>query len=166
MKCPVCSKEMVEENFGGMLVDVCEIGCRGIWFDWMELTKLDERNEGLGAALEEALNNPRSNDESRGKIKCPKCDLPMYRHIHLRTKEVDVDECGHCGGFFLDSGELKATRDTYMSEEEEKEYLDSLLADMPDYLLAEKNVERMRARNEALGRYTKFLRLSYYMTGK
>lgn len=166
MKCPVCSKEMVEENFGGVHVDVCKIGCRGMWFDWMELIKLDEQNEGLGAALEEALNNPRSNDENRGKIKCPKCDIPMYAHIHLRTKEVNVDECVNCGGFFLDSGELKATRDTYMSEQEEKEYLDALLADMPDYQLAKKNVERMRARNEALRRYTRFLRLSYYMTGR
>lgn len=166
MKCPICSKEMVEEDFGGVLVDVCEIGCRGMWFDWMELTKLDEQNEGLGAALEEALNNPRSNDESRGKIKCPKCGIPMYRHVHLRTKQVNVDECGNCGGFFLDSGELKATRDTYMSEEEEKEYLGALLADMPDYHAAMENVEKMQTRNKALRKYTRFLRLSYYMTGK
>lgn len=166
MQCPVCKKEMVEEDFGGVKVDVCKIGCRGIWLDWMELSKLDESNEGLGAALEEALNYPRSNDESRGKINCPKCDIPMYVHIHLRTKEVNVDECGNCGGFFLDSGELKATRDTYMSEQEEKEYLDDLLANMPDYQMAKQDVERMRVRNEALRRYTRFLRLSYYVTGK
>ncbi len=166
MKCPVCAKEMVEEDFGGIHVDVCKIGCRGMWFDWMELIKLDEQNEGLGAALEEALYNPRSNDENRGKIKCPKCGIPMYAHIHLRTKDVNVDECGECGGFFLDSGELQATRDTYMSEEEEKEYLDNLLSHMPEYQMAEKNIEMMKTRNEALRRYTRFLRLSYYMTGK
>lgn len=166
MKCPVCSKEMVEENFGDVLVEVCETGCRGIWFDWMELTKLDEQNEGLGAALEEALNYPRSNDESRGKIKCPKCDTSMYAHIHLRTKEINVDECVSCGGFFLDSGELKATRDTYMSDEEEKEYLDSLLNDMPDYQQAKIDLKKMQTRNEALRKYTRFLRLSYYMTGR
>jgi len=166
MKCPVCGKEMVEENFGGVVVDLCRIGCNGIWFDWMELTKLDEQNEGLGAALEDALDNPRVNDESRGKIDCPKCGIPMYKHIHLRTKEIDVDECVNCGAFFLDSGELKATRDTYMSDEEEKEYLDSLLGDIPDYQAAQENIKMMKARNEALRKYTRFLRLGYYMTGR
>ena len=51
MKCPVCSKEMVTENFG-VSVDVCENGCKGIWFDQRKLVMLDEKNEGLGAALE------------------------------------------------------------------------------------------------------------------
>ena len=53
MKCPVCGKEMVQENFG-VNVDVCENGCKGIWFDQGELRMLDENNEGLGAALENA----------------------------------------------------------------------------------------------------------------
>jgi Zn-finger nucleic acid-binding protein len=157
---------MVEQDFGGVKVDVCVRGCKGLWFDWMELTKLDEANEGLGAALGEALKHPRANDEHRGKINCPKCGIPMYAHTHLRTKEVNVDECGHCGGFFLDSGELKATRDTYMSDQEEEEYLESLLNDMPDYQEKKEKVEKMRVRNEALRRYTRFLRLSYYVTGR
>ncbi len=165
MKCPICGKEMIVEDFGGVLVDVCKFGCKGLWFDWMELVKLDEENEGLGAALAEALDQPPSTG-SQGKIKCPKCGIPMYRHVHLRTKEVIVDECGQCGGFFLDSGELKATRDRYMSDQEEEEYLNSQLAEMPDYQLAKKNVEEMKKRNEAVRKYTKFIRLSYYMTGK
>jgi hypothetical protein len=49
MNCPVCSKAMVEKDFGGVRVDVCQDGCKGIWFDWMELIKLDEQNEGLRA---------------------------------------------------------------------------------------------------------------------
>ncbi len=32
MNCPVCSKEMVEEDFG-QKVFVCENGCKGMWTD-------------------------------------------------------------------------------------------------------------------------------------
>ena len=46
MNCPVCGKEMVSEDFG-VNVDVCENGCKGIWFDWGKLAKLDQKNEGV-----------------------------------------------------------------------------------------------------------------------
>jgi len=62
MKCPVCSKDMAAKNFG-IQVDICEDGCKGIWFDQGELKMLDEKDEGLGAALEGALRCPRSNDQ-------------------------------------------------------------------------------------------------------
>ena len=65
--------EMAEKNFGGILVDVCEDGCKGIWFDWNELNRLDEKNEGLGKALKKSLTYPRVNDDNRVQIKCPRC---------------------------------------------------------------------------------------------
>src|SRR6266480_2257052 len=89
MKCPVCGKEMVTENFG-VNVNVCENGCKGIWFDQGELAMLDEKNEGLGAALEAALHYPRHNDGQRGQIKCPKCGIPMHTHKYKRDKEVSA----------------------------------------------------------------------------
>jgi len=157
---------MIEKDFGGVMVDVCKDGCKGIWFDCFELTKLDEKNEGLGNALQEALNYPRTNDEDRGKINCPKCNIPMHVHKYQSSKEINVDECYSCGSFFLDSGELKVARDTFMSEQEEGEYLQKLLKDNPSYQKAKKNLEKEKARAEALRRYTRFLRLSYYMTGR
>ncbi|UCD57386.1 MAG: zf-TFIIB domain-containing protein, partial [Candidatus Hydrogenedentota bacterium] len=114
MKCPLCKKEMVEEDFGGVKVDVCVIGCRGMWFDWFELSQLDDKHEGFGNALKEALDYPRVKDERRGEINCPKCGIPMLRHKYESAKEVNVDECYGCGGIFLDSGELKVIRDTHM----------------------------------------------------
>lgn len=166
MQCPVCQKEMVEKDFGGVKVDVCKNGCKGIWFDWMELTKLDEKNEGASNALKEALHYPRINDENRGKIKCPKCGIPMHIHQYISSKEVNVDECYACGGFFLDSGELKEIRDTFMSEQEEKKYLQKLLNDIPRYQQAVVDQEKERTRAEALRRYTRFLRFRYYATGE
>jgi len=122
---------MVEEDFGGVLVDVCKNGCKGIWFDWRELKNLDENHEGVGQALEEALESPRLNNADRGPLNCPKCGLKMREHKYKNAKEVNVDECYACGGFFLDSGELKQTRDSYMNEDEREVYVQRLISETP-----------------------------------
>ncbi len=166
MNCPVCSQGMIEKDFGGVKVDVCQNGCKGIWFDWMELIKLDEKNEGLGKVLEEALNYPRTNDGSRGRIKCSKCGVLMHAHMYQSSTEVNVDECYACGGFFLDSGELTVIRNTFMSEQEEEEYTRKLLSEVPDYQEAQTDFTKQQQRTDAIRRYTRFMRLSYYMTGK
>ena len=158
MYCPVCSKQMVGENFGGVKVDVCKNGCKGIWFDWFELSKLDESNEGLGAALDEALDQPRAGDEGRGKTDCPKCGMKMQIHKYKKANQVTVDECYSCSGIFLDAGELGAIRDAYMSEEDERAHLDQLLADMPDYQMKKMDVQKQKERNAALGKFTRYIR--------
>ena len=122
---------MVEEDFGKVRVDVCKNGCKGIWFDWGELKELNESHEGIGKALEEALNSPRTPDADRGPLKCPKCGIPMQTHKYKSAKEVTVDECYACGGFFLDSGELKQIRDHYMDDHERDAYVQHLLDERP-----------------------------------
>jgi len=166
MECTVCGKEMKEQDFGGVMVDVCVNGCKGMWFDWFELGKLDENNEGCGRALQEALHYPQENDENREKINCPKCGLPMHIHKYQSSKEVNVDECYNCGGFFLDSGELKIIRDTFMSEEERDAYAQKLIDDVPEFKQAVEDREKDKARVAAIKNFTKFIRVSYYMTGK
>ena len=166
MKCPVCSKQMLQKDFGGVAVDVCAEGCKGIWFDWFELSKLDERNEGEGQALQEALKNSRVNDASRSPIRCPKCGLPLHAHKYPSDKEMNVDECYQCGGFFLDSGELKVIREHSMTPEEEERYCQKLMDENPLFAQAKKDLEKEKIRNEAIRRYTRFIRLSYYMTGR
>jgi len=145
MDCPVCGKLMVEEDFGDVNVDVCKNGCKGIWFDWGELEQLDENHEGVGRALEEALKSPRVNDADRGPINCPKCGIAMHTHKYGRAKEVNVDECYACGGFFLDSGELRQIRDSYMSNQERDAYVKKLI----DEKLLNEDVERAKIRASA-----------------
>src|SRR5438876_1143343 len=99
MKCPACKQEMINKDFGGIQVDVCENGCKGLWLDQGELRRLDEKNEGLGAALEAALRYPSNNRGQRGQLVCPKCSIPMHTHKYNRAKEVNVDECYQCGAF-------------------------------------------------------------------
>ena len=152
MNCPVCEKPMVEEDFGGVQVDVCRDGCKGIWFDWLELVRLDENSEGAGAALEEALRSPRVNDDDRGQLNCPKCGMPMQTHKYKSAKEVNIDECYGCGGYFLDSGEIREVRDNYMTEEQEQAYVDKLLEDFPEIQAMDEAVAAEKAQQrEAAG---------------
>ncbi len=161
MKCPVCGKDMIQENFG-VNVDVCENGCKAILFDQGELRMLDEKNEGLGAALEAALRYPRNNEGKRGQIKCPKCSLPMHIHKYKRAKEVNVDECYNCGSFFLDSGELTDIRNNYMSDAEVKAYAEKIMSAVPEYAQALKDLDAQKKRLEAIHKYTKFMTFSYW----
>jgi Zn-finger nucleic acid-binding protein len=161
MQCPVCGKEMVTKNFG-VEVDVCENGCKGMWFDHGELAMLDEKNEGLGAALQEALKYPRSNEGRRGQIKCPKCGIPMHAHKYQRAKEVNVDECYGCGGFFLDSGELAEIRDHYMSDAEVQAYADQMINAVPGYAQEVNRLDAEKNRLDAIRRFTGVLSLHYW----
>ncbi len=161
MKCPACGKDMVRENFG-VNVDVCENGCKGIWFDQGELRMLDEKDEGLGAALEAGLRSPRRNDANRGPLNCPKCSIPMHTHGYARDQAVNVDECYKCGGFFLDSGELKAIRDNYMSDADVKVYADQIIASVPGYGQAVHDLEAEHRRVESVQKFTKFMTVNYW----
>lgn len=162
MQCPVCSGTMVEKDFGGVAVDVCENGCKSIWFDHLELVKLDEPDEGLGAAIESALKHPRVNNELRSAVKCPKCGIHMQIHQYKRSKEVNVDECYSCGGFLLDSGELKEIRDTYMSDAECADYQKKLISSVPSYATRENKIESMENRHDAIAAFTGLLSKKYW----
>ena len=163
MNCPVCGMSMAEEDFGGVKVDVCREGCKGLWFDWQEVKRLDENNEGAGEALEEAVKSPRVNEGEREQLQCPKCGIPMHAHKYSNTKEVNVDECYACGGFFLDSGELKEIRDNFMSEEEREAYAQKLLDDMPEYKAMQEELEKAQLRAEAGGKFSKLLRKALFL---
>jgi Zn-finger nucleic acid-binding protein len=158
MNCPICGKEMIEEECKNIKIDICKEGCKGMWFDWSELSKFDEKNEKVSEALEEALNYPRASDDNRGPIKCPKCGINMHAHRYQSSKGVMVDECYTCGGFFLDSGELKVIRDTCMSEEEQEEYAQRIIKGIAGY----QNLARSKERSIAVQRFAKFLTQKYY----
>lgn len=166
MDCPVCSKSMTQKNLGGVTVQVCAEGCKGIWFECGELAKLDEVNEGVGQALRDALAAPRTNDANRADLTCPKCQISMHHHLYEGEKEVNIDECDKCGGIFLDSGELKAIRGHHMSGAEESAYLQKLLDHLPSYEQGEHDLTKQEQRLDALRHWTRFLRVSYFMTGK
>ena len=169
MNCPVCSKQMVEEDFG-VKVNVCENGCKGIWFPHWALQKIDQNHEGVGKALEAALLSPRNNKSDRGPIQCPVCHILMHKHQYSRAHEVNVDECYGCEGFFLDSGELSAIRNKAMTDKEVDIYTNNLVGDITgnpnevakDEAIIEDNVREYERRVEAINKLGKILQIHYW----
>lgn len=140
---------MVAVDFGSATVDICRDGCKGIWFEPLELRPVEAERDAINAALNEALDHPRVKDQGRGRLTCPKCEVPMHTHKFKSAREVDVDECYVCGGLFLDSGELKAIREGALSEEESRAYYARLVSELPVYREAERELTRKKLDAEA-----------------
>ena len=169
MKCPACSNPMTQVKVQDIAVDVCKGGCGGIWFDGLELKKVDEPHEALGEELMHVRRDSAAVVRDNEKRECPRCEgMPMMQHFASVKREVTVDECPNCAGFFLDYGELNEIREQYETEEERSKAAESLFADLFDDTIAaatqqnETKLERARS----LARMFRFLLPSYYIPGK
>src|SRR5258707_13500020 len=111
MKCPACFNELTEIQVGSVEVDVCHGGCGGVWLDAFELQRVDEESETAG---EQLLDIPRDEtlvvDFAR-KRECPRCTgFKLKRHFFSAKRQIEVDECPNCAGYWLDAGELARIR--------------------------------------------------------
>lgn len=112
MKCPACFKELRPLTVGKLTVDVCRGGCGGIWFDAFELQQVDEPNEPGEPWLFDIGRDPHLHLDFQRKRACPKCaDIKLKRRHFSAKREVEVDECPGCGGYWLDAGELEKIRE-------------------------------------------------------
>lgn len=111
MKCPACSRDLVEINAGGLRVDVCQDGCGGIWFDNRELQQVDEAHEfDLDPFLDIRYDLDVLVDFSARRT-CPRCTgSVLMRQGYGGSNRIQVDRCATCGGIFLDGGELTQIR--------------------------------------------------------
>jgi uncharacterized protein len=118
MKCPRCKTELRQTDCGevGLVaVDLCP-GCRGMWVDEGELDVLDDSVSSNAELLdyqkvegvEELLDCPRCSDERL---------LPM---TPPEAKELVIDRCESCHGFWLDEGELDKVRELLLNIDSEK----------------------------------------------
>ncbi len=159
MICPNCKAEMVEKDFGGVKVDICENGCHGIWFDNFEIEKLDEHSEGKGEELKKILEQSTKPVPRQRKLECPYCNIKMAEHRY-RMGQIYIDECYGCGGIFLDAGELKEIRDQFKSDGELKEKVGEILSANSNY--TDKSVSSKRPA-KTLSMAEKLLKLIGYM---
>jgi hypothetical protein len=51
MSCPACSRALTEKQAGSVSLIVCQNGCGGVWFDALELDRVDEESEAVGELL-------------------------------------------------------------------------------------------------------------------
>ena len=111
MKCPVCVNELVATKLGGVTVDICQGGCAGIWFDAFELQKVDEQNEVPEEWLLRIQRDPGIQIDSSRRRECPRCDdIKLKRHFFSAHRQIEVDLCPGCAGYWLDAGELEKIR--------------------------------------------------------
>lgn len=121
MQCPACNHALSQVQSGSLTVDACKGGCGGLWFDQLEVRKVDDPDEDASGLLE-IERDPSVVVDSAKRLKCPKCDdVVLMRHYFSVKRAVQVDECPSCGGFWLDAGELAQIRAEYHSEEERSE---------------------------------------------
>jgi Zn-finger nucleic acid-binding protein len=111
MKCPACSHELMEFVIGGVTVDACEGGCAGIWFDAFELQRVDDQNEIAGDTVLCLQRDPKTVVDFTRKRECPRCaGIKLKRQFFNPKLRIEVDHCPHCGGYWLDAGELEKIR--------------------------------------------------------
>lgn len=169
MNCPVCANTLSEIEAGGIRVNVCKDGCAGTWFDWFELQEVDEPDESVADFL---LTVPREYvaELTGGKQRqCPRCeDQPMQRHFFSVKREVEVDECPSCGGFWLDAGELSAIRGLFDSEDSAREAAREIFGDLVEENFAEIRAEsdEKRQKSRRIAHLFRFICPSYYIPGK
>lgn len=108
MNCPACFKPLAEIKVGSVKIDVCEGGCGGIWFDAFELERVEREQHGAGGALVRVKRDPALGVDFSLKRDCPRCDgIKLKRHFFSARRQVEVDQCPNCGGYWLDAGELE-----------------------------------------------------------
>jgi Zn-finger nucleic acid-binding protein len=111
MQCPACFHALTEVQVGSLLVDVCQGGCGGIWFDAFELQQVDGPAEAAGESLLHIQRDERVAVDALRKRDCPRCPgIKLYRHFFSAQRRVEVDQCPNCGGYWLDAGELELIR--------------------------------------------------------
>ena len=117
MTCPACNNNLTKVTVNKVELDVCKDGCAGVWFDNYEFEKFDEESEFASSDILDVEKNESSNVDFLEKRPCPKCDdITMMRHFFSVKHEVEMDECGFCGGIWLDDNELSRIRAMYPDE--------------------------------------------------
>jgi len=169
MQCPECGRETSPVTIANITVDVCKDGCGGIWFDAFELKKFDEPSEGAGEALLDYTRVPGVEVDVTQRFHCPRCtDTLLMRHLFSVKRQVVVDECPSCGGFWLDPGELRQIRSEYPSEEARRqaagEYFDDVFGAQMAAIHGEDQARLERAQHFA--HMFRFICPSYYIPGK
>lgn len=169
MNCPACGNVLQAITVSDIAVDVCEGGCGGIWFDNFELKKFDEPHESAGQELLDIEQNQSITVDRSKRLKCPKCDdVVMMRHFFSVKKEVEVDECPGCGGFWLDAGELCKIRSLFDTEQEREKAAEEYFSEIfgGEIAAMEAGDQAKLDKVRKISNMFRFICPSYYIPGK
>ncbi|MDD5556228.1 MAG: zf-TFIIB domain-containing protein [bacterium] len=168
MICPACGSELREMKTESVVVDVCDGGCGGIWFDRFELQRVDEPHEAACPVLLASEGSPHVEVDHGRRRNCPRCpDTVMMRHFFSVKQQVEVDQCPGCGGYWLDPGELALIRSEYGSEEERRVAAREYFKDIFGHELAAMRAEGSEKAERAwrIARMFRYICPSHYIPG-
>jgi len=112
VNCPRCKSPLKTIDLGeysgeyaAVVIDSCP-ECEGVWYDQGEL---DARDESVWTNVE-ALNFETRLTGGRRAL-CPKCEVPLVPVSPKGARQIVIDRCPECFGFWLDAGELELLQD-------------------------------------------------------
>jgi len=113
--CPDCNLALTARDFQGITIDTCP-KCAGIFFDEGEVNQL--KGKGLQAMeeLEDAIVPEEQHEATADKFRlCPNCKDSMDKFRYMYHSDVVLDECGQCGGIWVQDGELGRMREVLVA---------------------------------------------------
>jgi Zn-finger nucleic acid-binding protein len=112
IKCPACQKNLHKLYVTTIEVDVCEDGCKGIWFDNGELNIIkDLKYSAIAKEIEGQYDAEKEKTPNEIPLRnCPHCRIKMKRYNWALKSDIYVDICHTCYGTWLDYGELKGIK--------------------------------------------------------
>lgn len=109
--CPSCKHSLSPVTTDSVMVDICDSGCGGIWFDKSELDRFENPAVFLPPQLFRVLPNSIVAIDRNKSRNCPRClNQVLHEQLKNETLGIEVDSCLSCGGVWLDLGEINSIR--------------------------------------------------------
>jgi Zn-finger nucleic acid-binding protein len=97
---------------GPVLLDICQNGCGGVWFDAAELAQLNHAVPTGKKPLAQIIRDPTVPVDADSIRKCVRCrGVKLERKLFSLGTGVILDRCPKCAGTWLDHGELETIRE-------------------------------------------------------
>lgn len=106
MNCPVCRKELIEENYKGVMLHRCG-GCDGFWFEKGEFEEVVEKeDEFLKWSDLELWKQNESHSLGARSESCPNCSDTLYE-VKYKGHDIHPWVCLQCKGAWIRKEEME-----------------------------------------------------------
>jgi Zn-finger nucleic acid-binding protein len=158
---------MSQKTISDVVLDVCDGGCGGIWFDKNEFKKFDESIEPDADALVTLKVTKKPTLPS--PYTCPRCaPVKLFRHFSSVKRKIAIDDCPKCTGVWLDVGELTQIRAEFNTEAERRAAAEKIYTELVEQQTATLHAQSQQnlARAKKFASALRFICPSYYIPGK
>lgn len=148
MECPCCKGLLIEQAIG----DINFYSCTNCYGVWIPKGKLDLLLNFFVKRVEQAKD--RSDTEKtkikvvdlhkEAKLKCPVCDIQMFKFNYAYDSNVIIDRCLTCSGIYTDKGEVNKIAEYLKKGENQEQIAKIVFKDMSNKEIAKKEFEDLQ----------------------